>query len=79
MKVPSRLGLETLKERREQLCLNFDTKCTKNEKLKHMFPLKAKRHSMKLRKPEKFKVYKANTERYIRSAIIHMQKLLNSN
>ena len=73
------LGLETLENRREQLCLTFARKCTKIDKLKHIFPLKEKRHIMKTRKPEKFKVYKANHERYKNSAIIYMQKLLNSN
>ena len=67
------LGLETLDKRREQLCLNFAKKCVKNERLQHMFPLKTKSHSMKTRKPEKFKVYKANNERYKNSAIIYMQ------
>ena len=73
-----KLGLETLKDRRENLCRNFALKCTKNEKLKHMFPLNAKRHKMKTRRQEKFKVFKAKSERYKKSAIIHMQKLLNS-
>ena len=73
------LGLETLDKRREQLCLNFAKKCVKNERLQHMFPLKTKSHSMKTRKPEKFKVYKANNERYKNSAIIYMQNLLNTN
>ena len=75
----SQLGLETLEVRRKQLCLNFARKCTKNDRLKQMFPLKIKSHSMKTRKPEKYQVFKAKNERYKKSAIIYMQNLLNSN
>ena len=74
----ARLGLETLKDRREHLCLKFAEKCTRNQKLKHMFPLKAKSHKMKTRKAEKFQVFKANTDRYKNSAIIYMQGQLNA-
>ena len=42
-----------------------------------MFPLNDKRHRMDTRKPEKFKVMKAKTERFKKSAIIYMQNLLN--
>ena len=42
-----KLGLETLTSRREILCLNFALKCTKNEKLKHMFPKNDKKHNWK--------------------------------
>ena len=74
----NRLNLLTLEERREQLCLSFAKKCTKNDKMKHMFPLNEHKHSMKTRHKEKYKVYKAKTERLKKSAIIHMQHLLNS-
>ena len=75
----AKMNLETLDERRENLCLSFARKCTKNKKLSHMFPLREKTHEMKTRKNEKYQVYKANNERYRNSAIIHMQHLLNSN
>ena len=75
----AKLNLETLDDRRENLCLSFARKCTKNKKLSHMFPLREKTHEMKTRKNEKYQVYKANNERYRNSAIIHMQHLLNSN
>ena len=74
----NRLNLLTLEERREQLCLSFAKKCTKNDKMKHMFPLNEHKHSMKTRHKEKYKVYKAKTERLKKSAVIHMQHLLNS-
>ena len=42
-----------------------------------MFPINEKKHIMITRKPEMFKVQKANTERLKNSAIIYMQNLLN--
>ena len=74
----NRLNLLSLEERRKQLCINFATKCTKNDKLKNMFPLNEHKHRMKTRHKEKFKVFKAKTERLKKSAIIYMQNLLNS-
>ena len=72
-----RLGMETLKSRREMLCLNFAKKCVKNDKLKHMFPENPEDQNMKTRKYEKYKVQFANTGRCQKSPIIYMQKLLN--
>ena len=73
----ARLGIETLKSRREILCLNFAKKCVKNDKLKHMFPEKVDAHNMKMRKNENYEVQFANTGRLQKSPIIYMQKLLN--
>ena len=50
----AQLDVETLKNRREDLCLNFAQKCTKNEKMKHMFPLNEKSHSMSTRNYETY-------------------------
>ena len=75
----TKLNLETLDERREVLCLNFAKKCTKHNQLKHMFPLNDKTSEIKTRFKEKYKVQFANTERFQRSPIIYMQKLLNEN
>ena len=71
------LGLETLDERREQLCLKFALKCSKNEKAKKMFPLNEKTHIMNTRKTEKCQVQHANTDRLQNFAQIYMQNLLN--
>ena len=71
------LGLENLRERREQLCLEFAKRCARNEKLKHMFPINNTKHQMQTRKHEKYLVEKANTKRFQNSAIIYMQRLLN--
>ena len=70
------LNLETLKERREKLCIKFAQKCTENEKLKNWFPLR-KVKGMKTRKQEKFKIFKASSKRYKNSAIPFMRRLLN--
>ena len=42
----AQLGLQTLEERRKQLCLDFAKKCVKSDKLKHMFPKIIKSHEM---------------------------------
>ena len=42
-----------------------------------MFPENDKLHSMELRKPERYKVDHANTERFRKSSVIYMQNLLN--
>ena len=63
--------------RREKLCLNFAKKCLKHEKLKELFPKHQRMHNMEKRNCEKFIVKKAMTERYKKSAIVSMQRLLN--
>jgi len=71
------LRLEKLKDRRENLCLNFAKKCLRNRKVNSMFPLnKIKKN---LRSQNKYLVKFANTERYKKSAVIHMQNMLNEN
>ena len=72
-----RLDMDSLKVRREQLCLSFGQKCVTNPKTKHMFPENKKLHQMETRNPERYKVDHANTERLKKSAIIYMQNLLN--
>ena len=72
------LGIETLKERREFLCLSFARKCLKVDQLKHLFPPNDKYHLMETRKHEHFKVFKANINRLQESPIIYMQTLLNA-
>ena len=71
------LKLETLDMRRTRLCLKFAKNCLKNEKMKKLFPLASKNHSMDTRLKEKFKVNKAHSERYKKSAVPFMQNLLN--
>ena len=71
------LEMETLNDRREELCLKFALKAVKNSKMKAMFPLKKKKHDMMTREAETYKVQHANTDRLQKSPIIYMQKLLN--
>ena len=73
--------LEPLKTRRDELCKTFAEKCTisEHEPTKKMFPINKKKHSMKIRDSDKFKVNHANTLRLQQSAIPFMQRLLNNN
>ena len=72
------MKMDSLEERREKLCLKFAKACLKNEKLIDMFPKNKKDHAMDKRKNEKFVIRKARTERLQRSAVMHMQRLLNN-
>ena len=58
--------------------MNFAKKCIKCEKIKCMFPLQEKLHKMDQKYSEKFIVNYANTERYFKSLIPYMQRLLNN-
>ena len=69
------LDLETLKDRREELCLKFAQKCLKNPKMKHLFP--NNENTQETRKHEHFKVLFAKTSRLKDSPIIYMQNILN--
>ena len=68
---------QSLKERREALCLKFAKKCLEVPKLQKMFPRTHHHHDMKKRNSEGFQVKRGLTERMRRSAIPHMQRLLN--
>ena len=69
-------GLETLTQRRTNLCLKFATKCVKNPATKDMFPLN--NNVRKTRVSEKYYVQPARTDRLKMSAVPFMQRLLNS-
>ena len=71
------LKLQSLKERREELCLKFARKCLEVPKFEKMFPRNHNDHDMEMRGSEFFKVKRGLTERLRRSAIPHMQRLLN--
>ena len=71
------LDLDSLHERRAKLCLKFAKKCLKIENLKKLFPYKKTKHDMKKRKYEKFFISNINTERYKRSAVPEMKRMLN--
>ena len=71
------LNMDTLKSRYEMLTLRFATNAITHDKLKHFFPLNKKTHHMKTRKTEVFQKIHTLTERYEKSPIVHMQKILN--
>ena len=74
-----KVNLETLKNRREELCKKFAKKSSKsiNERATDMFPAKERFHPMNKRNEESFVVNYANTERLKKSSIPYMQRLLN--
>ena len=70
-------GLDTLKARRNKLCLNFAKKCVKSDLTMDMFPLNKK--IVNTRNPEKYYVSLARTDRLGNSAIPFMARMLNAN
>ena len=71
------LNLQTLKIRRKNLTLRFAQQSLADGKLRELFPLRRKQHTMDTRRKEKFQVFRAHTERYKNSPILTMQRLLN--
>ena len=72
------IGIDSLEQRREKLCLKFAKACVRHEKLSDLFPKNKKGHLMSKRGKELFLVKRAKTERLKKSSIISMQKLLNN-
>ena len=71
------LDLETLSDRRENLCEKFAKKCLKNGNMSKYFQKNEKKHLMETRHPNRFKVSMAHTDRMKKSPIIYMQNILN--
>ena len=71
------LNLQSLEERRESLCLKFAKKCLIVKKYRSMFPKRHQVQHLKNRGNEKFVIRRTFTERHRKSAIPHMQRLLN--
>ena len=69
--------LDSLKERRKKMALSFAKKSLKLEKFSSFFPLNKPKHLMTKRNPDKYAVNSANTERYRRSTVPFLQRLLN--
>ena len=72
------IGIDSLEQRREKLCLKFAKACVRHDKLSDLFPKSKQEHSMNKRGKEMFLVKMAKTERFKKSSIISMQKLLNN-
>ena len=73
------LNIDTLESRRNDLCLKFAQKGIENGKLSDLFPENDKKHLMKTRIDDKYRVNFANTDKLRNSSIITMQNMLNSN
>lgn len=73
------LRMQSLRDRREQLCLKFAKNCLKIDKFRKFFPLNNKLHSMPTRHCEKYAAKKKSSERYAKSALPYMIQLLNDN
>ena len=73
------MGVDSLYDRRENLCLSFAKKCTKsqNSQVRSMFPPNDAQPTVETRNPEKFQVNMARTGRYKDSAVPYMQRMLN--
>ena len=74
----NKLGLQTLKTRREQLALKFGQKCLDIDEMKNLFTKKADGF-YDLRKNEEFSVKFAHKQRLFKSAVPSIQRLMNSN
>ena len=70
-----KLNLSSLSERRDNFCIKFAQKGVRNGTLSDLLRIIKKKHY--IRKPERFKVDFAYTERYRRSSVIQMQSMLN--
>ena len=78
MKMPKIiLNLDSLEEQRQIVCLKFAKNGIKNNNFNDLFPENDKTHKMEIKAVEKCKVQHANTERFKKSSIITMQKMLN--
>ena len=74
-----KLGLMTLEERRNQMCFKFAKQSLKLDKMKKFFTRNKNSHAMDIRSSEFYKVERYQTERFGKSAIPFMIKLLNDN
>ena len=69
-------NLPKIEDRYQTLLFRFALKCTKSEKTKNMFPLAD--NIIRTRNQEKFEVPMARKERFLKSAIPTMARLLNN-
>ena len=72
------LNMDTLEVRRRKLCIKFAKSCLKHEKFRSMFPVNKSSHKMdKKHGKNKFFETKCKTERYKKSSVPFMQRILN--
>ena len=74
-------SLLSLKDRREELCQRFAKNCIEsdNERVNSIFKIRTKKHSMKTRNNQNFKIDFAKSERLKTSAVTYMQRIINQN
>ena len=70
------MKLDSLKERREKMALKFVNKSLKHDGFSKLFPLNSPKHIMEKRNPAKYVVNSAYTERYRKSPVPYLQRLL---
>lgn len=71
-------GLQTLSNRRLQLCTNFAVHCTQSDRYANWFPLNIKTHGMTLRRSRTYQTVRSRTKRYAKSPLPYLCDLLNS-
>ena len=71
------LQLDSLEKRRKTICLNFAQTSIADGHFRDLFPMRRENHQMATRHKQKFKVFKAHTERFKNSPILTMQRMLN--
>ena len=71
------LKLDSLRERRRKMALNFAKKSLKLEHFSKLLPLNESKHVMDKRNPERFVVNQSGSERHRISAVPFLQRLLN--
>ena len=69
--------LDTLFKRRVKLLYSFGKKSIHIEQTRHLFTRKKIEHDMNLRRPDKYEVIHANTERLRNSTVPYIERLLN--
>ena len=70
------LNVDSLNDWRKKFSLRFAKNCIRNGKVRNMFPINLNKTKI-TRKPNKYKVNFAKTERYKKSSIPSLQRMLN--
>ena len=71
------INLDSLETRRKEMCIKFAKNGIKNGTLNDLFQINDKKHKMKTRENNDYKVTFANTDRLKNSSVITMQNWLN--
>ena len=77
LKLPITLHERNITLTTPKMALKFAKKSLKQESFSKLFPLNTSKHIMAKRSPEKYVVKYINSERYRKSAVPYLQRLLN--